>query len=65
MRTRKRLMRVPEAHRYLKDVHGLPVAEKTLRQWVYHRKVAVTKIGGMLFIQVDSLDGMIHETPAV
>jgi hypothetical protein len=65
MRNRKRLMRVQEAHRYLKDVHGLPVSEKTLRQWVFQRKVAITKIGGMLFIQVDSLDGMIRETPAV
>ena len=64
MRNRRRLLRVPEAHRYIQETHGIRLAEKTLRQWIYQRKVASTRVGGMVYIQADSLDAMVREVPA-
>jgi hypothetical protein len=61
----KRLMRVPEAHRYLQMAHGVRLSEKTLRQWVFLRKVASTRVGGMVYIQAESLDEMVQESPAI
>ena len=65
MQNKRRLLRVPEAHRYILKTHGIRLSEKTLRQWVFLRKVASTRIGGMVFIQADSLDEMVREVPAI
>lgn len=63
-RRRLRLLRVPEAQSYIQETHGVRLSEKTLRQWILLRKVAVTKVGGLVFIQRNSLDLMVREIPA-
>jgi hypothetical protein len=54
-------LRIPEALEYL---HG-EVGEKALRRWVALRQVESMRVGGQVFVSIESLDQKIKITPAV
>jgi excisionase family DNA binding protein len=58
---RSKLLRVPQAAEYLNGI----VSEKTLRSWIFLKKIDVVRIGGAVCIPVEALDKMIEHVPAV
>jgi hypothetical protein len=59
-RVQSRLHRIPSAVEYLNGV----ISEKTLRQWVWRRRIPVVRIGGAVCIAEDVLDGLREDVPA-
>jgi excisionase family DNA binding protein len=53
---KRRLLRIPQAVEYLDRV----IAEGTLRQWIFHGKIEVVRIGGAVCIPADALDELIE-----
>jgi excisionase family DNA binding protein len=49
---KSRLYRVREAVRYLDGA----ITEGTMRQWIFHRKISVVRIGARVCIPQDALD---------
>lgn len=54
-RKQRRLLRIPQAAEYLGGV----IKEKTLRQWIYHRRIETVRIGRAVCIPVEALDAII------
>jgi excisionase family DNA binding protein len=57
------LLRIPKALAYVNGV----ITEKTLRQWIWERKIESVRIGRAVCIPQDSLDRIIERgtTPAL
>ena len=52
----RRLLRIRQAREYLNNA----VAEKTLRDWIWRRKVETVRVGRSVCICADSLDALIE-----
>jgi len=59
-RIRSKLYRIPQAKAYLNDA----ISEKTLRQWIFKRRIPFVRIGGAVCISEDVLEGLKEEVPA-
>ena len=51
-----RLLRIPGAVDYLDNV----ITKGTMRQWVYHGKIASVRVNGAVCIPVEALDALIE-----
>ena len=54
------LYRIPQAAEYLDGV----ISVKTLRQWIWRRRIPVVRIGGAVCIAQHVLDAMKEDIPA-
>ena len=63
MENNRQLLRIPQAVDYLQGI----ITARTLRQWVWRRKIETVRIGNAVCIPVDVLDTLIARgtTPAI
>ena len=60
--TARRLLRIKQAREYLNNV----ISEKTLRDWIWRKKVETVRVGRCVCICADSLDAIVaHGTMPV
>jgi excisionase family DNA binding protein len=59
-RMKRRFYRIPRAVEYLNST----ISAKTLRQWIWRRKIPFVRIGGAVCIAEEVLDGMVEDVPA-
>jgi hypothetical protein len=60
--TGKRLLRVPQAAKYLEQKLGeAAVTQQALRAWIRQRRIDVVKVGGAVYLTPEALDAMVTE----